>query len=185
MAAEVERDERDAGAAPRLHQELDRNGSGGGGTRRSGRAPKPAARALAYQGGTSRPARNAQPGQLEAGEPASEDLRGASSEEEDEAEEEGARIPIDCRGNRAFYIAGTFISNGHRCEGCVEEEGSPPMSLRAWTIKCTGNTVPTQCVMVVNADGQTTRRLRDVLDGLRASEDEDCLLYTSPSPRDS
>ena len=32
------------GQLPRLHQELDCNGSGGGGgTRRSGRAPKPAA----------------------------------------------------------------------------------------------------------------------------------------------
>ena len=84
---------------------------------------------------------------------------------------EGA-ILIDFRGKRAFYDAeGIVTVRGKHFKGSVHVDGSLPMSLNAWTTKCTGNHSGTRDVMVVDADGQTKRSLRDVLDGL--SEDEE------------
>ena len=84
---------------------------------------------------------------------------------------EGARILIDFRGNRAFYIINEEACTiyGRRCKGLVHVEGSPPTTLTAWIQKFAGSPVGARDVKVVDAGGQTNRSLRDVLDEREAA----------------
>ena len=91
----------------------------------------------------------------------------------------GPAIPIGLPSlagewHRAHYVEGAFVANGLICEGFVVKDPKRPrpMALSAWTKESTGQKLGTTQVRVVDADGQSTKTLADVLDERKAARQQ-------------